>query len=200
MGAQRALLLPVLALTEKQEPAMPRLAKKTACPDRVRQVVRTTPNCSEYKIDGRRDLLDHAPSNSDFSMIFINQSVLAGINSGLKELRLQAHTWHSMLQNNFEGLPFPAFLHPHFSWQQHGVLINSMVLLTTKVFLSYSSAWRSRWTLMSPTWKLGNSTATSINCLFCMKNFEIQNKCIQNSRISAGVHMDFRGLPFKWSP
>lgn len=75
MGAQRALLLLVLALTEKQEPAMPRLPKNTACPDRVRQVVKTTPNCSGYETDGCRGLLDHVPSNSDFCVIFINQSV-----------------------------------------------------------------------------------------------------------------------------
>lgn len=75
MGAQRAPLLLVLALAEKQEPAMPRLPRNTACPDRVRQVVKTTPNCSGYKTDGCRGLLDHVPSSSDFCVVFINQSV-----------------------------------------------------------------------------------------------------------------------------
>lgn len=77
MGAQRTLLLHVLALTEKQEPAVPRLPKNTACPEPVRQVVKASPNCSGYKTDGCRGLLDHVPSNSGFCVIFINQSVLA---------------------------------------------------------------------------------------------------------------------------
>lgn len=92
MGAQGALLLRVLARAEKQEPALPRLPKSTACPGRVVQVVKTTPNCPGYKTDGCRGLLDRVPSNSDFCVIFINQAGLAGTNSGLKELWLQGHT------------------------------------------------------------------------------------------------------------
>lgn len=38
----------------------------------------------------------------------------------------------------------------------------------------------------------------NFNKLFVLhKNFEIQNKCIENFRISAGGHVDSRDLPVK---